>query len=148
VVHAEAEAAAGAPAYVAGPLPALRVPTGGSGHRPEPADATGMGALLCRGRLLPMFGLPHRWGGKAGAAASEACAAPPGLWLEAVEAAVAVWHVARVAPLSGASAAAASAPSVRGPIPLHRQQAGKRSAGKPRAAFDVAGAGNVTMVER
>jgi len=27
------------------------------------------------------------------------------------------------------------------------KQAGKRSAGKPHAAFDVAGAGNVTMVE-
>jgi hypothetical protein len=27
------------------------------------------------------------------------------------------------------------------------KQAGKRSAGKPHAAFDVAGAGNVAMVE-
>ena len=33
-----------------------------------------------------------------------------------------------------------------GPITLDLKQAGKRSAGKPHAAFDVAGAGNVTMV--
>jgi hypothetical protein len=32
-----------------------------------------------------------------------------------------------------------------GPITLDVKQAGKRSAGKPHAAFDVAGAGNVTM---
>jgi len=32
-----------------------------------------------------------------------------------------------------------------GPITLDMKQAGKRSAGKPHAAFDVAGAGNVTM---
>jgi hypothetical protein len=32
-----------------------------------------------------------------------------------------------------------------GPITLVAKQAGKRSAGKPHAAFDVAGAGNVTM---
>ena len=33
-----------------------------------------------------------------------------------------------------------------GPITPDTKQAGKRSAGKPHAAFDVAGAGNVTMV--
>lgn len=33
-----------------------------------------------------------------------------------------------------------------GPITLDMKQTGKRSAGKPHAAFDVAGAGNVTMV--
>ena len=33
-----------------------------------------------------------------------------------------------------------------GPITRGMKQAGKRSAGKPHAAFDVAGAGNVTMV--
>ena len=32
-----------------------------------------------------------------------------------------------------------------GPITLAAKQAGKRSAGKPHAAFDVAGAGNVAM---
>jgi hypothetical protein len=35
-----------------------------------------------------------------------------------------------------------------GPITLGMKQAGKRSAGKPHAAFDAAGAGNVTMVCR
>jgi hypothetical protein len=34
---------------------------------------------------------------------------------------------------------------VIGPITLDMKQTGKRSAGKPHAAFDVAGAGNVTM---
>ena len=33
-----------------------------------------------------------------------------------------------------------------GPITLGMKQTGKRSAGKPHAAFDVAGVGNVTMV--
>ena len=33
-----------------------------------------------------------------------------------------------------------------GPITRGMKQAGKRSAGNPHAAFDVAGAGNVTMV--
>jgi hypothetical protein len=42
---------------------------------------------------------------------------------------------------------AESAPNQRGPITLGMKQAGKRSAGKPHAAFDVAGAGNVAMVE-
>ena len=32
------------------------------------------------------------------------------------------------------------------PITLNVKRAGKRSAGKPHAAFDVAGTGNVTMV--
>ena len=32
-----------------------------------------------------------------------------------------------------------------GPINLDVKQTGERSAGKPQAAFDVAGAGNVTM---
>ena len=34
-----------------------------------------------------------------------------------------------------------------GPITLDMKRTGKRSAGKPHAAFDVAGAGNVAMVE-
>ena len=33
-----------------------------------------------------------------------------------------------------------------GPITRGTKQTGKRSAGKPHAAFDVAGAGTVTMV--
>src|ERR1019366_9060500 len=39
-----------------------------------------------------------------------------------------------------------SAPSAIGLITFGTKQTGKRSAGKPHAAFDVAGAGNVTMV--
>ena len=39
-----------------------------------------------------------------------------------------------------------SAPSAIGLITFGTKQTGKRSAGKPHAAFDVAGVGNVTMV--
>src|SRR5262252_1583485 len=49
--------------------------------------------------------------------------------------------------LPGAPPTAESAPTLIGPITLGMKQAGKRSAGKPHAAFDVAGAGNVAMVE-
>ena len=42
---------------------------------------------------------------------------------------------------------AESAPSLIGPITLDVKRAGKRSAGNPHAAFDVAGAGNVVTVE-
>ena len=94
-----------------------------------------------------MLWLYQRLGGKASAAASEACAASKGFRLEEVEEAVAVGHLAVVEHLSGESAAAESAPSARGPITLHTKQTGKRSAGKPHAAFDVAGAGNVAMGE-
>jgi hypothetical protein len=52
-----------------GDSPALRVPTGGSGRRSDEPDAAGMGALLCRGRLLPMLWLYQRMGGKERAAA-------------------------------------------------------------------------------
>ncbi|MEX3954019.1 reverse transcriptase domain-containing protein [Paraburkholderia sp. EG287A] len=38
-----------------------------------------------------------------------------------------------------------SAPGMIGPINLDVKQTGERSAGKPQATFDVAGAGNVTM---
>ena len=85
VVHAEAEEADGAPAQVEGDIPALRVPTGGSGDRPDQPDPAGMGALLCRGRLPPMLWLYQRLGGKEGAAASDACTESQGLRLEEVE---------------------------------------------------------------
>ena len=39
---------------------------------------------------------------------------------------------------------AESGPSLIGPITLDAKHAGERSAGNPPAAFDVAGAGNVT----
>ena len=94
-----------------------------------------------------MLWLYQRLGGKEGAAASEACTEPQRLRLEEVEEAGAVRHLAVVPQLPGESAAAESAPSTRGPITLHTNQAGKRSAGKPHAAFDVAGAGNVAMGE-
>jgi len=90
VVHAEAEEADGAPAQVEGHLPALRVPTGGAGCRSDQPDSAGLGALLCRGRLLPMLWLYQRLGGKEGAAASDACVESQGLGLEEVEEAVAV----------------------------------------------------------
>src|SRR5215475_1943183 len=49
--------------------------------------------------------------------------------------------------LPGAPTTAESAPHRIGPITLGVKRAGKRSAGKPHAAFDVAGAGNVATVE-
>jgi len=49
--------------------------------------------------------------------------------------------------ISGSSSICAeSTPSLIGLITPDTKQTGKRSAGKPHAAFDVAGAGNVTMV--
>jgi hypothetical protein len=49
--------------------------------------------------------------------------------------------------LSGSSCNCAKSTSgTIGPITPGTKQTGKRSAGKPHAAFDVAGAGNVTMV--
>ena len=51
-----------------------------------------------------------------------------------------------VQPLPGAPPMAESAPNRIGPITLGMKRTGKRSAGKPHAAFDVAGAGNVAMV--
>ncbi len=145
VGHADAAAAAGAPAAVAGPRPALRGPPGGAGERPAPPYAAGLGALLGGGRRLPRLGLPQRLGGKEGAAASDAGAAAPGRGRAAGAAAGAGGPWAVVAPLAGAAAAAKRAPRGRGPRTLPRQQAGKRRAGKPPAAFDVAGAGNVAM---
>src|SRR6266568_548237 len=84
-VYPETEEADGTLAQAEGDIPALRVPTGGSGHRSDEPDSAGMGALLCRGRLLPMLWLYQRLGGKESAAAFDACAEPKGLWLEEVE---------------------------------------------------------------
>ena len=44
-------------------------------------------------------------------------------------------------------AAVESRPSRIGPITLEVKQAGERKAGNPHLAFDVAGTGNVSMVE-
>ena len=70
MVHADAEEADGASAQAEGDIPALRVPTGGSGDGADEPDPEGMGALLCRGRLPPMLWLYQRLGGKESAAAS------------------------------------------------------------------------------
>jgi hypothetical protein len=49
--------------------------------------------------------------------------------------------------ISGSSSICAeSTPSLIGLITPDTKQTGKRSAGKPHAAFDVAGAGNMAMV--
>ena len=81
--------------------------------------------------------------------ASDACTETTGLWLEEVEEAVAVSTPGIVQGLPGAATTtgAESAPSTIGPITLDTKRAGKRSAGNPHAAFDEAGAGNVTVVE-
>jgi predicted RNase H-like nuclease len=88
----------------------------------------------------------QRLGGKEGATASEAGTETAGLRREAVAEAVAVSAPRLVQHLPGATTTAASAPKLLGPITLGRQPAGKRRAGKPHAAFDVAGAGNVARV--
>src|SRR5712691_11041752 len=90
VVHAEAEEADGASAPAAGDRPALRISPGRAGGRLAQADGAGMGALRCRGGLLSMLWVEQRLGGTEGAAASDACAEPPGLWRAEVEEAVAV----------------------------------------------------------
>ena len=94
-----------------------------------------------------MFGLCQRLGGTEGPTSPEACPEPQGLRLAEVESAMAVSAPGFVQPLPGPTATAESAPRTLGLITLGRQRAGKRSAGKPHAAFDVAGAGNVAMVE-
>jgi hypothetical protein len=60
---------------------------------------------------------------------------------------VAVRQTRTLRPLSGPASPAApmaSAPSLRGPLTLGTPGTGKRSAGKPHAACDEAGAGNVS----
>jgi hypothetical protein len=73
---------------------------------------------------------------------------PQGLRREAVEEAVAVAPPGPVQGVSGPAptTGAESAPRRRGPITLDVQRPGKRRAGKPHAAFDVAGAGNGATV--
>jgi hypothetical protein len=60
---------------------------------------------------------------------------------------VVVRHLEAIQLLQGSAAAAESRPSRIGLITLAAKQTGERSAGKPHAAFDVAGTGNVSMVE-
>ena len=102
--------------------------------------------LFCNIRCKPGFWLCERLGGKEGATAPDACTEPQGLRLEEVEEAVAVSAPGRVQQLPGTTATAESTPSTIGRITLGMKRAGKRSAGKPHAAFDVAGAGNVATV--
>ena len=94
-----------------------------------------------------MFWLCQRLGGKESPPSPDACTKAQGLRLEEVESAVAVSAPGLVQQRPGPTAAAESTPSTRGLITLSMKRTGKRSAGKPHAAFDVAGAGNVTMVE-
>ena len=56
---------------------------------------------------------------------------------------MAVHNPAAVQPIQGPPADAESCPSMIGPISFEAKQTGERSTGKPSAAFDVAGAGNV-----
>src|SRR5262249_36150902 len=59
---------------------------------------------------------------------------------------LAIRHAEAVQRLSGSSARAESRPSRIGPISLEAKQTGERTGGNPHAAFDEAGAGNVSMV--
>ena len=56
---------------------------------------------------------------------------------------MAVRNLEAVQQLQGSVASAESRPSRIGPITLEVKQAGERRVGKPHAAFDVAGTGNV-----
>jgi hypothetical protein len=89
----------------------------------------------------------ERLGGKEGPTSLDAGTEPQGLRLAEVEEAVALSPPGLVQQLPGATTTAESTPSTLGLITLGMKRAGKRSAGKPHAAFDVAGAGNVAMVE-
>ena len=60
---------------------------------------------------------------------------------------MAVRHFEAVQRLHGEATAVESRPSKIGPITLEVKQAGERRAGNPHTAFDVAGTGNVGMVE-
>ena len=67
----------------------------------------------------------------------------PGFRLGAVEYAVATRYPGAVQRLPGTCRSAKSPLGRIGPISRDTKQTGERSAGKPHAAFDVAGAGNV-----
>ena len=69
-----------------------------------------------------------------------------GFRLGAVEYAVAARHPGAVQRLPGACRSADSPLGRIGPISSGTKQTGERSAGKPHAAFDAAGAGNGTTV--
>ena len=58
-----------------------------------------------------------------------------------------ITRIPNILQLPGAPATAESTPSTIGRITLDMKRTGKRSAGKPHAAFDEAGAGNVAMGE-
>ena len=60
---------------------------------------------------------------------------------------MAVRNLEAVQQLSGSAVRAESRPGRIGPISLGAKQTGERRAGNPHAAFDVAGIGNVSMVE-
>jgi len=148
VVSASAAEAASPAAETAGDVSEVSIPAaraGGGADHPEPAR---LGPLLCCRRGEAGLWLWQRLGGKESPASSEACTETAGLRLAEVEEAVAGQAPGLVQGLPGAAptTGAESAPSRRGPITLEVQRAGKRSAGKPHAAFDGAGAGNVATV--
>src|SRR5262249_18722700 len=110
-------------------------------HRQHPAGRS-RGTLLrhagttCRGSVTQTKWPPTNPGRFTGPESK-------GLRLEAVEYAMAVRISAAVQRLQGSVAHAESRPSTISPITLEVKQTGERSGGKPQAAFDVAGAGNV-----
>ena len=92
-----------------------------------------------------MLWLWQSLGGKESPTSPAACTEAQGLRLEEGEEAVAVSAPGLVQQLLGPPATADSTPSTRGLLTLDMKRTGKRRAGNPHAAFDVAGAGNVTM---
>ena len=132
-----------AAAEAQGSVPPLPIPTRGAGDLSDQPEATRLGQLL-RGRPLQrVLQLHSELGGEEGPAPFDACPETQGLRLDAVEYAVVVRDLETVQQLPDSSATAESRPSRIGPINLEVKQTGERSAGKPHAAIDVAGTGNV-----
>src|SRR6516164_9557877 len=129
-VHAEAEEANGVTATAASDLPAIPIPTcerGDCNHQP---DAAGLGELLRHWPLEPVLSIRQALGGAEDTASHDASPEPPGLWLGAVEYAVAARDVGAVQRLPDAPRSAESTLSCLGPITRGTKQIGERSARK------------------
>lgn len=107
-----------------------------------------MGELLRCRTLEPVLLVYQAVGGEEGSAASDACPGTTGIRLEAMERPMALWQTRHLQwlPSESAKSLTARRPSGIGLITLSTKQAGKPSAGKQPAGFDVAGTGNQLTV--
>ena len=123
------------------------VSTHGAGDRDDQSDPAGLGAATLRWATpVGASRLSQRLGGKEDSAASDACTERKGFGWKRWSRQWLYGTLGLFNRLPGATATAESAPSPIGPITLDVKRAGKRSAGNPHAAFDVAGAGNQLTV--